>query len=401
MEKIQNFTENNIGGSRRFENVKEELIDYQMQYIEKLENGTLKPLPGNIHENNDETFEDRIVELSSLSSSLDNEFNKRYPNLDNVPKEKIREDKDNFFGNVLREIKESRKNDNENWREGLKEIIDNNLNKIGPEIREINPNSDGKTGLVKYNIESVNNLLEYGVNQGDKCLSIHLEDLYKQKKNDSTVSIFSIRDSFSKLAVEIIEKHPEVKTVIARSWLMDSMGKTMGFTAYNQLKKVFDGSGFWGQFINEKGEINKERMKKFLETGIPEFYPTEAFIKTEDFLRKYLPKGKRGLIELKERTLESSKFSDERRKFVENFQAEFNKLPYEDLRKMIDTSILTDFFKTDDGLEMLRFIKKAKEENVNAFEEVNDVRFLELKEKFRNYCEEKENHYIDKEVIIE
>ena len=79
----------------------------------------------------------------------------------------------------------------------------------------------------------------------------------------------------------------------------------------------------------------------------------------------------------------------------------FSKLSYSDIEKKLKDSIIGYFFETDDGVEFLTYIKKAKDMNLENFGDLRDERLIELQQKTRIFFEQKENIYTEKEVYIE
>lgn len=415
METIQNTSENSLGNSRRIESLKEELLDYQFQYIEKIEKGELNEL---IDEDSDKfknegeknfekgfktSFEKKLFGYTNLNSNLWDECERRLKKID--PK---------WFGEwvkgIISQINNEYISGNKDWAKKAQNIIVENLNKVGPIIEESpeekekkeKEKNEKKIGLIHYNLEHTNLLNEFGINKNDDCLSIHIYDFFEQKGKDPSLSKFSLKDSFSKLAIRIVEKYPEVRVIIGRSWLLDSpIGKKMEFNIYKRHKEVMRHAGSWGQFITENGEINKEKMKKFLDTGIPEFFPVEGFIKVEDFLRKYLPPEKRGPIQLKELTEESKKNLDEANKMKERLNNEVNTMSKEEIISMFNESrIISEYIKTEKGKFLYSLILKAKELNTNI--ENLDMKGFEkddLRKDFMEFLESLRKYQI-KEVII-
>lgn len=400
MEKIPKIEQqtNTQDNSRRFENVKEELLDYQLQYVEKLDSGELSFLE---ESNEKRDFIELLKDYTSLVHKIEDEFCKRYKDMENVSREEFEYQRGFFSGAVLYKINELYKQDKEHWKEGIKKIVEDKLSELGPEIRELPKNKDEKAGLIHFNIVTTNQLSEFGIEDTDNCLSIHFEDLFKQKKNDPSLSLFSIRESFSNIALSIVEKHPEIQAVVARSWLVDSAGSTMGFHIYKKHEKVLDNEGFWGQFINEKGELNKERMEKFMKTGKAEFYPAEGFIKTEDFLKRYLPKEKRGTVSLKGKTEEAVKFQKEFSFIIEKVKSNWMNISFDEIFAILNSnSDLSDYFKTKDGEEFLTMMKAFKDSGLKTMDDfVYDYKD-DLNQKFREFVVKKTNQYIDKEVFI-
>lgn len=405
MEKFNNNIENAIDSSSRFENLKRELLDYQLQYVDKLEGGELKPLHEKV-DGIDESFKDYLYECTDIRSYLTDEYCKVIGN-EMYHNENERDKFNNWFDSIFSEILKSHSADKMNYRKNINEIFKNGFSKLIsiPESEnkylKIDEEQE-RAGLIHFNlIRAMEEFSSYGINKGDECISIHFKDLIDQKKKDSSINNIFSNDSLSVLSVKIIDEYPQTKAVIAQSWLVDSpIGKRLGFTPSKRINEVVQDTRFWGQFINENGEIDKLRINDFLKTGVPKYFITDGFIKTEDFLKKYLPKEKRGNLKLKELSEESKIFREEKENILGSIYFNFSKLSYYDIEKKLKDSIIGYFFKTNDGIEFLTYIKKAKDMNLENFGDLRDERLIELQQKTRIFFKQKENIYTEKEVYI-
>ncbi len=417
MEKIKNIIENKIDDSRHFESARQELLDYQFQYIEKIDRGdiTTPEEDTDFDETNDyykfrknfkekltNSFSKYLFDYTTLDNQLVEEYYKR------VGKKDFNEEIcNNWLQNIFNEIGIIYDSQDMEWRENVFSFIKEKINEIGPEKKDYNDEDEEKEkkeknlGLIHFNVTKEKKLSEYGLRPKDACLDVHLSDLYKQKEeNSEIVNIFS-GNSWSQLACDIVDKHPDIKAVIGRSWLIDSpLGQRIGFTKYGENKSLRNGS-FWGQFIDENGKIKKEKIDKFLRTGQPDYFVSMGFIKVKDFLGKYLPDGRKGPVKLKDRTRESIIFENEKEKTIKEIEKRFNELSYEKINKLIMNSVFSDFFKTSLGVEFLSFLEIAKSKNLKSFDEIKSERYLELKKEFRKFIEEKENQYVEKVITIE
>ncbi|HUC88771.1 MAG TPA: hypothetical protein VMR49_01940 [Candidatus Paceibacterota bacterium] len=401
MEKIQNAVSNIIESSRRFENPKDELLYYEFAYFEKIYKGVLK-MP---KEMAIECEKDSFIELICRYSDLREETISRYEEIRGDYYNDNHKKFDEFFDVVCGEIENNYKSGNEKWKENIKNIIDQNLEKLGHKQEKLNNDSEidkeGKRfGLIHVDLVSDANLEEFGIKNGDECLSIHFKDLFNQKNKDQSINNIFSSNSLSKLAVGIIEEYPQVKAIIARSWLVDSpIGKRIGFNIFKKHKKIMNGMGFWGQFVNENGQVDKKRMQEFLKTGVPQYLPSEGFIKTEDFLKKYLPKDKRGVIKLKELTEESKENINDFENLKEKVNKDWRKLSREELLSIFnDSKVISNYIKTEKGKIWLSAMTKAKESNIKP-EELNGFNMEDIRKDFRNYCEGIKK-YVTKEIVI-
>ena len=406
MEKIQNILESSIDKSKRFESLKRELLDYQLQYVNKLENGELKPLHEKV-DGAEESFEDYIYECTDIRSYLTDEYCK-IVGMEMYHNEKERDKFNNWFDSIFSEILKSHSLDKKNYRNDIDRIFKNGFDKLVPilesENKYLKPDDEQeRAGLIHFNsTRAMDEFSSYGISNGDDCISVHFKDLIDQKKKDSSINNIFSNDSLSVLAVKIIDEYPQTKAVIAQSWLVDSpVGKRLGFTPSKRINEVVQDTRFWGQFVNENGEIDKIRINDFLKTGIPKYFITDGFIKTEDFLKKYLPKNRRGNLKLKELSDESKIFRSEKDNILESIFLNFKKLSYGEIEKKLKDSIIGYFFDTDDGIELLTYIKKAKDLDLENFGDLKDEKLFELQQKSRIFFGKKENVYTEKEVFIE
>jgi len=237
----------NIDNSRRFESVREEVFDYQLQYVEKLYSGEFKQKI-----EKDKDIGDLVMDFSYLKRVIYDECLKRIPNFEKMKKDKIDQIIGYTTGVISRQINDSYLKDKKQWKYNIKEISLENLNKIGPEINKLPEKSGPSAGLIHFNVKGYEELEKFGISDMDDCLEIHFEELYKQKEKDSNLkSIFS-GDSLSILASKIVDEYPQVKAITANSWLVDSpIGKRIGFIVSGRKEQVSGNEGFWGQFIDE------------------------------------------------------------------------------------------------------------------------------------------------------
>lgn len=409
--------ENTIEKPRNIENLRYEILGYQYEYIDRLNKGLIQPVSEEDGCNN-KNFGKILKQKTFLEEQLGEEYVKRMPNFKNTPRGELRNRRMCFSDLVFSEISflytENKDNFRDNWKEKISEIIESKLNILGPvvngfeEIKKLNnENKPESFGLISQRIMNAGDrgsdyLLRAGFKISDQFINIHFEDLFEQKKEDTTISNLFSADSLSKLAMGIVEKYPQVKGVAARSWLVDSvLGKRIGLTICNKLKKVSGGLGFWGQFIDEKGEIKKEKIQKFIETGIPELYTSEGFIKTEDFLRKCLPEKNKGLIKLKERTQESIDFIYFLNDLNKKSGKDFEFIPVGEIEELLNTNItMANYLKMPNGKEFLALIKRTKE-STNPIAIFKEERAKEIQQDWEKYRSEHENIFVDKEVLID
>lgn len=408
LNKVINMSENSLDSSRRFENLEEELLYYQLEYFERIDKGLINPLHEKF-EGSDESVKSYIYESSEYVEYLTDEYRKKRGEgifEDSAERKTFEEWKDR----ILKEIIDDYKSGNKKWRENAILKIQENLEKIeknsnAKEKLKVDNDYRKEAGLINFNLtKTLGGYESFGLKEKDDCISIHFENLFDQKnKKENIVNIFS-GESLSQLAVLIAEEFPQVRAILAESWIVGSpIGKRIGFTILEEYKdQVVGGGRFWGQFFNENGSIKKDEMRRFLETGIPKYYLTEGFIKTEDFLKKYLPKEKRGFIKLKEKTEESRFFEEDFEVMTERIKFDWDKLSFDEILSIMTNrnTILANYFKTVDGKEYLKMIKIFKESGLKPMDDFVYDSKDEIKKKFDDFIKEKSNQYIEKEVFI-
>jgi hypothetical protein len=170
-------------------------------------------------------------------------------------------------------------------------------NRAGPESEKVGVLS---CNIVRYRDrftleepEVGERLRERGLYPDDTYLEVNLPEAYL---SEFRITLQSLKDSFAAIASLVVDKHPEANGIIGRSWLLDrpAVRKLTGFEI------IGEGRPNWLQFIDESGQINRERLAEMAESGELPFKNLIGVIRTEDFLRRFLPKERRGEIILKE-----------------------------------------------------------------------------------------------------
>lgn len=189
----------------------------------------------------------------------------------------------------------------EDWREQVLALNDNALE---AETRFVADRKPEHGGLMMSNLRRTDVLKDYGISPDEELLQIHVGDAYAAKPGEA-FGPEALRKAFADLAVSIVERHPQALVVYGDSWLMSHpIAKRLGFTKTDRTSHE-NGPHVWKQFVSASGGLDENRVRKLLETGKPPFEPRIGFMRTEDFLRRYLPPERRGSIELQEATPES------------------------------------------------------------------------------------------------
>jgi hypothetical protein len=228
-----------------------------------------------------------------------------------------------------------------------------------------------------------------------------MDSLFEKKYENPEINIFSSK-SLEKLALKIVDEFPETKVIIGQSWLLDTpIAERIGFKIYRKKDSIGQGPSFWSQFINSKGQLDSKRVNKFLETGIPPYRVAIGFIKTEDFLRKYLPKERKGKILLKEidpnfnlKKLEENMLSLKEVGKMWDYSNE------EELRKFLSQNeLFIKFNESQRGKGFLDFLLREKRKNIKKEDLDKDKKIHKYNDLLQEFI--KEEKFINKEVIIE
>ncbi len=144
-------------------------------------------------------------------------------------------------------------------------------------------------GIFHYGIYKGSKTLEkYGITPDDTFVEVHIEALAEQDTATAAGSRISLKDSLAELAKSIHEHAPGAKLLIAKSWLMDTpLAGRLGFTVDPEPLPVGQTMGFWGQFVQQDGEINRKRSEQFMQTGVAEYNTLYGYMSVEDLLETY------------------------------------------------------------------------------------------------------------------
>ncbi len=291
----QPIKEENIENHER--KLKSQMLGVQLEYIQRLASGTIPAISG--------AREERpFVELLKKCTLIDRYIQEELQQKANVDDNELL---NALTAAVLDKIQEAHDTGDKDWVHVVEKIIDTETDAAAAEINKKHPEKvaavtkeNPKVGIL--NLGLVHNreyIKKFGLSPDDDYISIHLEAAFKQRaagKIELTLS-----QSLEKLAELIVEKYPETRAILARSWIVDSqLAARIGFEHVRREKEIEDPGPFWGQFVEKDGQLNKARIAKFLETGIPEYKVAYGAINVVDFLKKYLPESKKGEIELKQ-----------------------------------------------------------------------------------------------------
>ena len=318
-------------------------------------------------------------------------------------------------------IDEFRKVDHDHWIEKTMQLVKEEQEKIkGITVKKSSATEEGYdeedeggenkniAGIINFNIEMIeadseNWFKPFGsiAKRGDSFISIHLEPLYKQAQQSGSPDL-SLSGSLGKLAVQIITKYPETKAVIADSWIVDTpIARRIGLTIYAE-KKYDRTLAFWGQFVNEKGQIDEARVKKFLETGQAPYCIATGAIMVEDFLKKYLPKEYKGRVDLKEPnpSFNLEEYEHDSKIFRDLGAKDWGTTDEAGLQNIFSQCpFMTRFNESDFGRGFFDFLIRLKREQKTKEQLAEEFKLANFRESMRKFLAV--TKYIDKEVVIE
>lgn len=249
-------------------------------------------------------------------------------------------------------------------------------------------------------------LEKFGFSRHDPFMEVHVENFYKL--NAEKLGPELIKKNLGKLAEYIIDKTPETRAIIGRSWLLDTpLAGRLGF------KKIADENieqndlSTWYQFISKDGQIDQKRFNKFLETGELPYKVVRAYIPVEEFLAKYLPENRRGRIVLKEADKDRQDFWNNLRQ-----DASVIKVAWEGLlenggsfQDFIQNNLVLDkifsFVSPEDKSEYLSFLKVMYDNKIpwQDFNEHKSEGIESIDAKINKFM--KEDMFKSKEIIID
>lgn len=249
-------------------------------------------------------------------------------------------------------------------------------------------------------------LRDFGIGDADECLEIHFERLYRQKDRHQGLSFKTIRADLEKLAEVIVKNYPQTKAVVGTSWLMSSQAAPkLGFTVIDieptDEKVKMD---TWSQFIDKDGQINRQRLEKFISTGAPPVKSRTGVMTVEDFLRRHLPPHWRGKeIALKEVDPRFPESLRELQTTAKRIKEKWGKISAEEIKKLIHGSpLISRAIGSPEGRAWHDFILEALDKNYKSWEEMrrdNAAALEELGKKFEAVL--LVDKYRDKKIVIE
>lgn len=247
-------------------------------------------------------------------------------------------------------------------------------------------------------------LMEEGFDKNDEFIEVHFKDFYQSEQASLTPDL--IRQDLGLIAEKIIKEKPETAAIIGKSWLLDTaVASNLGFKVLKNNDIKSNDFSTWFQFIDKDGEINKKRIDALMKNGELPFKSVIAYIKTEDFLKRYLPSELRGKIILKELDQEKKEEIDELFKNDSSLKELWRSAVMTDnFDSFINNKLsrrIFDFIDETDKEKVLTYYQKMFDEKiVDDFskyrDEEVDAAFNKMRENIKGYIYSK-----DKEITID
>jgi hypothetical protein len=352
----------------------ENFLNFQLGFVRKILDGST-PFPGNIG-----------VDKTSIESCLNNMTDIRrdiyriycdhigIAGINNED-EHFQSIKNKIFEKIYLEFTE-----NKNFSaSGVSNIINEYIKQLPiPEViegqKEKPKQEKNEAGLIDYNLKPIVNsefnvpkyvLEENNIDIHDYCVTLNMPALYQQKYNDENKKNIFSSGSLKLLAQDLVKNYPETRIVLGKSWLMNTViGKRAGFHVYQEGSRAF-GEGFWGQFVDENGNLDKKRCDELYKNGIPPFRVSEGYMTIEEFLKKYLPEEQKNIAKLKKANTEfAENFIKDKLTQISYIRNNWNHMTVDDLKQKIEeTKVYSLYFKTPEGIDVLSRILELKAQN--------------------------------------
>ena len=366
-------------------------------------------------ENSDYKFSDAIKDFTPIKNIIIQPL----LNLEGLEWRKCQKKIDSFFEGILGEVNSVYENNNSDL-DLVYNII--NLKKdlikkyLGVEnLKEIEKEKRFKgTKVLSFNdilnIETeyeqkYKDLEKLGFSNSDHFVEVHVEDFYSTDQKNLGPEL--INNDLGVIAEYIIDKKPETAAVIGKSWLLDTpLASRLGFNKIeDSLSKQNDFSA-WLQFIDKDGQIDKKRFNEFSKTGELSYKSIKAYISTEEFLKRYLPKNRRGKIILKELNQNKKEFWSKLKDDIQSIKPEWDNLlknngNFDDfIKNNKSLNQVLSFVSLDEKQKYLQFLKTMYDNNTpwSTFFEHKNQDIEEIDEKINKAMQD--DLYQDKEIFV-
>ncbi|MFA6252698.1 MAG: hypothetical protein WCV69_00290 [Patescibacteria group bacterium] len=259
-------------------------------------------------------------------------------------------------------------------------------------------------GLINYNLRKGSHSLEdYGFDRDlDQVMEVHLEEIFKSA--DRKVSPQKLRESLQELAIVIVDQFPQVKALIAESWLLDHpIMQRMGFKVTDKTSQLSTMNN-WMQFVDKDGQIDKKRAQILLETGEFPFKSRVGYFPIIDFLKKYLPaERKKSPIILRDLKPEFRTFHEQLDEDIKKLNQSWSSFKVEDIEPFIETLPSLLKLLNDMGIykEFIATLCRMKEKHNDWVpgREAEIEAFKQLEDKLKEYLDK--NAFTNREVFLD
>lgn len=271
---------------------------------------------------------------------------------------------------------------------------------------EQNKNDDKKIGLLRYENRATEEIKKELIqkknfNELDEFMSIHLDAGFKNDRG-----IRDIKKWLEILAEKIVDEYPETRAITGSSWLLDreSIRDFLGFSVLYESEEIN-----WAQFLDENGQINKEKIQQLFENKQPPMKNIVAYETTKDFLEKFLPQHRRNQeITLKKINPDyKPKYEiHEIKEYSKNFVNDWNDGVIEsrnDLNQFFITYITLKNFLVDAHCfdDLINLFSKNFGKTVEEIKKDNKNEIEIITKKMDEYSKKVENQkYIDEKIFI-
>ncbi len=249
-------------------------------------------------------------------------------------------------------------------------------------------------------------LEKYGFSKADHFVEVHVEDFYNTGEKNLGSELIS--SDLGVVAEYILDKEPEAAAVIGKSWLLDTpLADRLGFKkiADNNIKQ--NDFSTWLQFIDKNGQIDHKRFKALLKTGELPYQSIKGYILTEEFLSRYLPAHRRGVVMLKELNKDREVFWNQLQQEAQSIKTDWDDLlkNHGDIEGFLNSNKtlnkLFDLIAPGDKQVYFNFLKVMYNSNIPwaEFFEHKSEQIEEIDAKINKVMQD--DLYMDKEVVIE
>lgn len=389
--------------------VRVKLYELQLEYVDRMQKG-ISPLP-DAQSKEGLTLGDLLNRYTNIRNIIANEYSMR------TGKEPdLQEDSEywQFRDAVFVAIRDAYIEDPSSWMSKVEECVREKVAGL-PQAESFESESLPKkkkqtAGLLNYHVYEFEKYAEYyrddsffakefpahGITKEDECMSIHLDPLSDSgsKQADSQSgepkeNLFS-QNSFARLAETIVEKQPAVRAVVSRSWLFDTpIAARVGFHVSEKLP-IDGGFGLWYQFIDKDGNIKRDEVEQFFKTGEPRFRERDAYILTEELVRKYLPQEKRGQVALRRANPEFPALKANEDIQIDALSHQFDSTDRQGVLGLIEKApMLGSYIHTLKGKELLSLVLSLKDQGFLYADVLKEVKARGLRKDWEEFINTK------------